>query len=224
LKIYRIKEVNDLGSDEFSQALDIYSSCFGSSAFSRSIDKVIETLRNDEGYHLFAAIDNDNHNSLVVGISLLYVFNFLKIGLLDYLAVSPKYRQRGIGKMLFDYTFNRVQNEMSEAVGLIVEVQKENKDNLEENIISRNRIKFYGRLGTKIIDVPYLIPPQRGYESKEMYLMMKPLKKIDSISKDYLTKYLDAICSTIYQYKSNDVISPAFSLLPMQIKLRDITM
>jgi ribosomal protein S18 acetylase RimI-like enzyme len=222
LKIDRIKEVNRLDSDEFSQALDIYRSCFGSSIFSRPIHKVIDMLRNDESYHLLVAIDNVNCNNLVVGISLFYIFSLLKIGLLDYLAVSPKYRQRGIGKALFDYTFDRVCNEMPEAVGLIVEVQKENKSSLEENIISKHRINFYGRLGTRIIDVRYLIPAQYGHESKEMYLMIKPRKKIDSMSKDSLVKYLDAIHSTIYQNKSNDLISFASHFLPTQIELIDI--
>lgn len=59
-----------------------------------------EMLRSDNRYHLYAALED----RAMIGISLLYVFENLKMALLDYMAVIPNFRQRGIGRSLFEFT------------------------------------------------------------------------------------------------------------------------
>lgn len=86
-----IKELDDFGSSEFQQCIEIYNSSFPSNE-TRPVQKVVEMLKHDENYHLYVSIENDS----VVGISLIYTFKDLRFGLLDYIAVIPSYQ----GKML----------------------------------------------------------------------------------------------------------------------------
>jgi hypothetical protein len=64
-------------------------------------------------------------------------------------------------------------------------------------------------LGAKIVDgVDYLHPPlQSGSDPEDMYLVMRPLKEIDYLSKESVVKYIDAIYTTIYQYQGHDLLA-----------------
>jgi GNAT superfamily N-acetyltransferase len=116
---------------------------------------VIEMLRNDKNYYLFISI----HNESVIGISLMYTFTYLKIGLLDYIAVTPDYQGKGIGKMLFKFSLHKLEKLVSNVNGLLIEVQRENLSNSLEDIARKNRIRFYMGLGAKIVvGVDYLLP------------------------------------------------------------------
>ena len=64
-----IKELDDFGSSEFEQCIKIYNSSFPSNEI-RPVQKVVETLKHDENYHLYVSIDNRS----VIGISLMYAF------------------------------------------------------------------------------------------------------------------------------------------------------
>jgi len=212
------KEVEDFDSLEFKQSLEIYKSSFPSNE-TRSIEKVVAMLKDDRDYHLFIA----KNNSFVVGISLLYVFRSLNIVLLDYMAVSPNYQRRGIGKDLFTYTLQWCSSQIVNIIGLLMEIQKENVPDLHESLIRKNRISFYARLGAKVLDgVNYLLPSQDNGEPEEMYLMIAPLTELHSLPKCSVIQYVSMIYSTIYQYKDNDLLNITFSHLPTTIMLRDI--
>jgi len=68
---------------QFKEALRIYSTSF-SPVQTRPIERITAMLRNDRHYHLHVAM----LNNVVVGISLLYVFPSLRIGLVDYMGHS----------------------------------------------------------------------------------------------------------------------------------------
>jgi len=211
-------EVRDFDSIEFKQSLEIYKSSFPPNE-TRSIEKVVAMLKNDKDYHLFIA-KNDN---FVVGISLLYVFRSLNIGLLDYMAVSPNYQRRGIGRDLFRYTLQWCTSQVYNLIGVLIEIQKENVPDSHEIFIRKNRINFYARLGAKVLDgVKYLLPSQDNGEPEEMYLMLAPLAELHSMPKCSVIKYVSMIYSTIYQYRDNDLLNNTFSNLPPIIMLRDI--
>jgi GNAT superfamily N-acetyltransferase len=213
-----IKEIRDINSLEFKQSLNLYQSSFPPNE-TRSIEKVITMLKDDENYHLFIAQDN----SSVIGISLLYIFKKLKVALLDYMAVSTRYQRKGIGKALFEFTIKKCSCYVSGIIGLLIEVQKENGANLKENNRRKRRIKFYTQLGVKVLNgVNYLLPSQNEGNLEEMYLMMRPLVKIDSLSKVFVFRYISAIYSTIYKYENNDLLAKLFGTMPTIVHLRDL--
>lgn len=197
----------------------LYQYIFGRSQFSRPLQNVKDMIRSNEFYHLFASVDN---NDSVDGISLLYVYPSIGIGFLDYLAVHPKYQRKGIGTSLFLYTISRLKNLVYDPAGMIIEVQKENSTGKKQNPFNKDRIRFYTKNGVKKIDGLCYCVPLGHRKPKEMYLMMMPLKKIHSLSKNLLIQYVINIYSTIYQYQGSDLLENMFSKMPVSLKLIDI--
>jgi len=213
-----IKEIKDINSLEFKQSIDIYQTSFPPNE-TRSIEKVIKMLKDDQNYHLFIAKDN----SSVIGISLLYIFKTLRIALLDYMAVSTRYQSKGIGKALFEFTIQKCSYYLSDIIGILLEIQKKNGLDLNENNIRKRRINFYTRLGVKVLEgVNYLLPSQNGDNLEEMHLMMRALAKVNSLSNVLVFEYISAIYSTIYQYENNDLLTKLFGSLPPIVYLRDL--
>jgi GNAT superfamily N-acetyltransferase len=212
------KELEDFHSWEFRQSLDIYKTSFPSNQ-TRPAKKVVKMLKDDRDYHLFIAANK----SAVVGISLLYAFKSLHIGLLDYLAVDPNYQRRGIGKKLFRFTVQKLRSQMPVVIGLILEIQKERVHDSHGRHIIKDRIRFYRQLGARVLDgVNYLLPSQTHGKPEEMYLMIVPLAKMRSLPKHFIIKYVRAIYSTIYQYENNDRLDAVSRSLPTTIMVHDL--
>ena len=214
-------EVHDFDTVEFREAINLYDSSFPPNEnTTRPIGMVVEMLKRDENYHLYASL---NHNK-VVGILLMYVFRSLRIGLLDYIAVHREYQGRRIGKRLFEFTLEKLKSEVTNPTGILIEVQKVNAVSPHERNLRERRLKFYITMGAKIMDrVNYIFPPiQSGFSSEEMYLMIRPLAELHSLPKESVVRYIHAIYSTIYQYHGKDFNS-TYEKLPARIILLNFT-
>jgi len=174
-------------------------------------------LQNDNNYQLFISLNNET----VTGLSLLYTFRSLSIGLLDYMVVIPTHHRQGIGTQLFDFTLQKLRSVVSNGIGLLMEIQRENFEDPRETIVRKNRIKFYTALGAKILDgVEYLLPPlQSAVEPEKMYLMIRPLREMEHLSKQSFVRYINAIYSTIYHYHEHDLLDKISQKLPPRIML-----
>lgn len=214
-----IKELDDFGSSEFQQCIEIYNSSFPSNE-TRPVQKVVEMLKHYENYHLYVSIENDS----VVGISLMYTFKDLRFGLLDYIAVIPSYRGKDVGKDLFNFTLEKFGFLVFNGIVLLMEIQKEEGLLPEDSAIRKNRISFYTLLGSKVlVGVNYLLPPlecDAGVE--EMYLMIRPLRDIRQLSKASVIRFVHAIYSTIYQYPSDNLLHKISQEMPAKIMLRTL--
>lgn len=214
-----INELDDFGSSEFQQCIEIYNLSFPSNE-TRPVQKVVEMLKHDENYHLYVSIENNS----VVGISLMYTFKDLRFGLLDYIAVIPSYRGKDVGKDLFNFTLEKFGSLVFNGIGLLMEIQKEEGLLPGESAIRKNRISFYTLLGSKVlVGVNYLLPPlQCGVEVEEMYLMIRPLRDIRQLSKASVIRFVHAIYSTIYQYPSDNLLHKISQEMPAKIMLRTL--
>ena len=85
-----IKEIKDYNSFEFKQSINIYENSFPFNE-TRPFEDIVNMLRNDKNYHLIVSLNNNS----VIGISLMYIFRSLNIGLLDYMAISPSSEDKG---------------------------------------------------------------------------------------------------------------------------------
>ena len=208
------KQTKDFDSDDLAQSIRIYISSFPSNE-TRSPEKVVNML-NDKNYQLYVAC----HNYSVIGISLLYVFQYLDIGYLDYIAVKSDYQGKGVGKVLFGFNLHELERLISEAKGLLLEVQRD-VANLQDNALRKNRVQFYMQLGAKILDgVDYILPPLQSESVPEnMYLVMRPLKNIDFLSKESILQYISSIYSIIYQYQSDDILEKISMKTPARVTL-----
>ena len=212
------REIRDTTSVEFKQALRVYSVSFPPIS-TRPADRIRNMIDSNGDYHLYVAAQNH----FVVGISLLYVFHSLKVGLLDYLAVDSRFQRKGIGSRLLQYTVDRFLREISDPIGLLIELERERDCSREEQIVRRDRIKFYQRMGARILsDVFYLLPPQCGTNAEEMHLMLMPLRTICSLSKESVIRYIEAIYSEVYGYESRDLLDATISKLPNEIRVASI--
>lgn len=213
------EEIQQFDSAEFEESLKLYKSSFPPNE-TRPIGKIVEMLKNDENYHLYVSLDHDQ----VVGISLMYVFRSLSIGLLDYLAVDPGYQRREIGKKLFEFSLKKFKSDATNGIGILIEVQRENAADVCEKNLRERRIRFYFRIGAKIMEkVNYILPPiHDGFGPEEMYLMIRPVGDLHSLPKKSVLRYIGAIYSTIYQYQENDLLNLVSQELPERIKLRNM--
>lgn len=213
-----LKKIEDLYSWEFKESLDIYKSSFPPNE-TRPVGKIVKMLKEDKNYHLLIAANN----SSVVGISLLYTFRSLRIGLLDYMAVHSNYQGRGIGKKLFGFTAQMLRSHINPVIGLIMEIQKENVPDPHDRLKRKDRIKFYQQLGARVLDgVNYPLPSQNRGKPEDMYLMIVPLTNVYSISKHLVIEYVSAIYSTIYEDENKDLLNSMTCNLPSTIMIRDI--
>lgn len=179
------------------QSLDIYLTYFPPQE-TRPVEKTIAMIRKDDNYHLLAALQDET----VIGISLLYLFPSLKFGLLDYMAIINEFQGKGIGTKLFNFTFKIFCSKVPDGTGLLMEIQKDKVQNIKENEIRKRRIKFYKNLGCKFLNgINYLLPSQIGGQPEEVYLMIKPIKNINSLPRYNVIKFVNAIYLKAYDYK-----------------------
>jgi len=211
-------EFGDLNPFELEQVVQLYSSSF-LPVETKPIDKVLSMLRQNKNYKLYAAKSNER----IIGFALLYIFPELKTGLLDYMAVDPSLRQKGIGKLIFEHALDALQKQIENPIGMLLEVQNERcaQDEIDASI-RKSRLRFYQKLGAKKITDHYLLPPQAGSEPEETYLLIVLYKKIDSISRDTLVQYIRAIHLEVYDYQSSDLLVRIAKNLPDKCILSDI--
>jgi GNAT superfamily N-acetyltransferase len=209
-----IKEIRNLTHTDFEELRNIYVSTFpleNAKQLDIYINHIYDMLRNDNRYHLYAAVEDRS----IIGISLLYIFEYLKMALLDYMAVMPNFQRLGIGRKLFEFTNNELNRFIPDNIGMLLEVPKENVSDPDEWLRRKRRIQFYSTLGVKVLkSVNYLLPIQIDGDVEEMYLMIKLSKNITWISKKSIVDFINSVYTDIYDYRRTDLLSRTIANLP----------
>ncbi len=219
-----IKEIKNLTHTEFEELHNIYVSTFplqNTKQLDVYINHIYDMLRNDNRYHLYAALEERS----MIGISLLYVSENLKMALLDYMAIIPNFQRRGIGRKLFEFTDNEFNRLVPDNIGMLLEVPKETVSDPDERVRRKRRIQFYSRLGVKVLKgVNYLLPIQIDGDVEEMYLMIKLSKNITWISKKSIADFIDSVYTDLYDYRKSDLLSKTITNLPDLIDIEELKM
>jgi GNAT superfamily N-acetyltransferase len=214
-----IKEIKNLTHKELEELSNIYLSTFpleSAKQLDIYLNHIYDMLKNDSRYHLYVAV-NDNS---MIGISLLYIFEHLKMALLDYMAVTPNFQRLGIGGKLFEFTNNELNHLLLDNIGMLLEVPKENASDLDEWL---RRIQFYSRLGVKVLkDVNYLLPIQVDDNVEEIYLMIKLSKNMTRISKKSIVDFIDSVYTDVYDYRKDDLLSKTTATMPYVIDIEEL--
>lgn len=209
-----IKEIRNLTHTDFEELRNIYVSTFpleNAKQLDIYINHIYDMLRNDNRYHLYAAVEDRS----IIGISLLYIFEYLKMALLDYMAVMPNFQRLGIGRKLFEFTNNELNRFIPDNIGMLLEVPKENVSDPDEWLRRKRRIQFYSTLGVKVLkSVNYLLPIQIDGDVEEMYLMIKLSKNITWISKKSIVDFINSVYTDVYDYRRTDLLSRTIANLP----------
>ena len=218
-----IREIKNLTQAESEELRNIYVSTFpleNAKQLDAYTNHILDMLRNDKRYHLYAAIEG----RAMIGISLLYIFEELKMALLDYMAVLPTFQRRGVGGKLFEFTNNEFNHLLPNNIGMLLEVPKENVFDPDELLIRKRRLQFYFRLGVKVLKgVNYLLPIQvDGDAAEEMYLMIKLSKIITSISKKILADFINSVYTDVYDYRKDDLFCRTITSMPDIIDIEEL--
>lgn len=217
-----IKEIKKLTHTESEELRNIYVSTFpleNAKQLHVYTNHILDMLRNDKRYHLYAAIEG----RAMVGIALLYIFESLKMALLDYMAIIPNFQRRGIGRKLFEFTNDEFNRIVPDNIGMILEVPKENVSDSDEWMQRKRRIQFYSRLGVKVFKgVNYLLPIQVDGDVEEMYLMIKLSKNLTRISKKSIVDFINSVYTDVYDYRRTDLISKTIANMPDIIGIEEL--
>lgn len=217
-----IKEIKNLTLEEFEELRNIYLSTFplkNAKQLDGYVNHIYDMLRYDNRYHLYAALEDRS----MIGISLLYVFENLKMALLDYMAITPNFQRGGIGKKLFEFTDNKFNHLIPDNIGMLLEVPKETVSDLDERLRRKRRIRFYSKLGVKVLrGVNYLLPIQIDGDVEEMYLMIKLSKNITWIPKKSIANFINSIYSDLYEYRKSDLLDKTIDNLPDHIDIEEL--
>ena len=196
-----IKKISNLTRSEFEERHNIYLSTFpleNAKQLDIYLNHIYDMLKNDKRYHLYAAVEDNS----MIGISLLYIFEHLKMALLDYMAVKLNFQRHGIGRKLFEFTNNELNRCIPDNIGMLLEVPKEDVFIPDEWLKRKRRIQFYSKLGVRVLKgVNYLLPIQIDGDVEEMYLMIKASKNITQISKKSIADFINSVYTDVYDYK-----------------------
>jgi hypothetical protein len=200
-----IKEIKNLTYKEFEELSNIYLLTFpleNAKHLDIYLNHIYDMLKNGSRYHFYVAIKDNS----MIGISLLYIFEHLKMALLDYMAITSNFQRLGVGGKQFEFTNNELNYLLPDNIGMLLEVPKENVSDSDEWLRRKRRIQFYSRLGVKVLkDVNYLLPVQVDGYFEEMYLMIKLSKNMTRISKKSIVDFIDSVYTEVYDYRKDDL-------------------
>ncbi len=206
-------EIVEVDGFEDSNLKEIYTNSF-SAVERRPIKKLNEMIKNDENNHLYAV----KENNFAIGFALVYEFSNEKIALLDYMVISDTFQRKGLGSKLLQYCIDIIQSK--DFLGLLLEIQLEDRHNSDERKIRKDRIRFYKKFGAKTFEnVEYFIPPQSGDIAEKMHLMMIPFNGVDGFPKKVIGNLVRKMHLEIYHSKRMDLIEKTVQSLSENVKL-----
>lgn len=132
----------------------------------------------------------------IIGYAFTYVPDHLKVLWLDYIAIEEKYQNAGYGTLLMNKIAEFIQ-EGTLGIFLEVEIPEAAEGPIRTNQL--RRIKFYERLGSQRLHIPYQLPANDG--GFPMYLYFWPSSNLQVLPKD-ITK--ETITSA-FQYIHSDI-------------------
>ncbi len=149
MKLIRLKTISD---NYFQEAWKLYEDAFPFEE-RRPLDSQSKVLQNDN-YHFEVLIDKDQF----IGFILWWDFETHKY--IDHFATALEQRNKGIGKLILNKFID------SDDKPIILEVE------LPTSNINERRIKFYERVGFKLNQHHYEIPPLKEDELPLQLLVM----------------------------------------------------
>ena len=180
----------------------------------RPIEKLNEMVKNDEKYHLYIVKENNS----IIGFALVCELPDEKVSLLDYMVINDSFQRKGIGSKLLQYCIDSMQSK--NFLGLLLEIQLENVNDLDEQKIRKDRIHFYKKFGAKTFEnVEYYIPPQSGNIAEKLHLMIIPFNEIGDFSKKSVEDIVRKMHLEIYDSKRMDLIEKTVQSLSDTIRL-----
>ena len=184
----RLEGVQDAESAYFAEAMEIYRTSFPENEL-RPVPLTAAMVGQNDRYTMTCAVSDK-----VFGFALSYHGD--GFSLLDYMAVLPGYRRRGIGGMLLDSC--RLDHEP-----VLLEVQKVQAG--PDRGTREDRARFYTGRGAKVLLESYSMP-SFGVEAELMSLMAL-LPPGSAVTRGALAGWVSEIYDHVYGRSDIDVAS-----------------
>jgi GNAT superfamily N-acetyltransferase len=208
-------DLREIGADDpaFPEVILLYGESFP--PVERKSEEAIVALLNGGSYRLYVALDG----GAVAGLAALCLFPELRAASLDYLAVEPSRRGGGLGTTLFRHALAEASRHVPALRGMLLEIQREDlAGGPEERTLREARLRFYRRLGARLITRSYFLPPQSGTAPEEMYLMILPTAH-QTLDRGALLELVWALHSRVYGYHRRDLLELTARRLPERVDI-----
>lgn len=174
-------------------------------------DEIPDLLRRQPelGYRVFL-MTAEQLRGRVIAFALAFHFPELNSTLLDFIVVDPAARQRGAGGALYEALRDFLVKLGSK--GLYMEVRPDASDDEPDPKIRRenaSRIRFYERLGARVIRGTEYERKRRGRTRGEPYLMFDPLGPERVPSAEEVRGMISTILHRKYSYAADDEYAKA---------------
>ena len=143
------------------------------------------------------------HDSSVVGFSIVFVAGGESFCLLEYTAVDKSYRRRGVGSELFEETVGAVYRSHG-VIPILLEVDSDREPSPDQ-AQRRRRQNFYRRLSCRrIADCAYILPLPGENAPPEMDLFVYVPEPAPTIRRAKLERWLKLIYRDVYGCSADD--------------------
>ena len=201
------------GDPAFPEAMRLYETSFP--PVERKAEGTIVAMLQRGDYHLYVALEEGS----VVGLATLCLFEDLKAACLDYLAIAPSRQGVGLGTLLFSHALGEAVRHIPDALGMLLEIQREDlAADPGERKLREARLRFYRRLGARLITRSYFMPPQSGTEPEEVYLMILPTAHC-TFDRGTMRELVWALHSRVYGYGRKDLLERTEKELPERLEV-----
>jgi len=151
---------------------------------------------------------------LVRGFSIVFHSVAARFALLEYMAVAPEQRNRGLGRELFLQSVASAVTPQGRKLPVLLEIDSDREASSDRAMRTR-REQFYRRLGClRIAGLRYLMPLPGEGSSPEMYLMVYAPEPLDGVPgaalplhglpRGEVKRWLEAIYRDVYHCSPDD--------------------
>ncbi|MDE1151123.1 MAG: hypothetical protein PW788_01180 [Micavibrio sp.] len=168
---------------------DIYLPAFPIDDERESLDKFKRAINGDFDkvkvvINILGENLEDPKNYVIKGMSVGYYYEGQNVGLLAYNAISPKHREKGLGKLMVDSRISSMQqmardNGHAELGGVFIEVNDPFKVSPDmDSMDPSKRVTIFKEWGAKQVPIDYTQPPVSadGYYCDSLLLMNYPVE------------------------------------------------
>jgi len=135
----------------------------------------------------------------VKGFSILFLPPAERFALLEYMAVTPERRNRGLGSALFKQTVVRAMS-----LPILLEVDSDREASADRELRTR-RQQFYRRLGcVRVSELHYILPLPGQGPVPEMDVMLYSAEPLRQLPKRDLERWLRTIYRDVYRCSFDD--------------------
>jgi ribosomal protein S18 acetylase RimI-like enzyme len=207
----QIRRVCSAGEPAFEALVNIYTEAHVPSE--RKSREQLEAMVQRPGYFFLAVAESN----LVVGFSIVRVFDDSDAALLEYIAVARERRSQGIGQRLLAEVANF---DAFSSKFLLAEVDSDKSATVDQAERIRRKT-FYRRVGWREVDqLRYLMPPVSDQMPPDMDMLVYQRDVPLSIKREHLKQWLERCYVDVYGMSADDArIEAMVHKLPEDVRL-----